>query len=112
MTLRQQQSLFAVTLCQHVLWLFDEGWEVTFGQVHRPPALALIYAEQGIGIADSLHNDKLAADLNLFRHGRYLSSTESHRESGEMWESRHPLCRWGGRFSDGNHYSMTRGGRM
>jgi hypothetical protein len=25
---------------------------------------------------------------------------------GEFWEGLHPLCRWGGRFNDGNHYSI------
>ena len=61
---------------------------------------------------------KLAIDLDLFKDGEgfemgckvYLTKTEDHRKLGEFWESLHPLCRWGGRFGDGNHYSLEHGG--
>lgn len=49
-------------------------------------------------------------DLHLFRDGKWLSSTEDHRALGEWWEQQHELCRWGGRFSDGNHYSLEHDG--
>lgn len=116
MTLRQRQSLFARLICQHILWLYEQGYEVTLGEAWRPPEMVLIYAEQGIGSLTSVHPEKLALDINLFRGGRYLTSTESHRASGEKWEKRHPLCRWGGRFKtdkgpDGNHYSLGIGSR-
>jgi hypothetical protein len=107
-TLRQKQSLFARLLCEHVLWLYEQGYEITFGDVLRSPEEA-----ERLGLKESLHTLKLAADLNLFRNGRYLRSTESHRLSGEKWETRHVLCRWGGRFEspDGNHYSVAHAGR-
>jgi hypothetical protein len=49
----------------------------------------------------------------LFRNGHYLSSTESHKPLGEWWESQSSEginCCWGGRFSDGNHYSIEHNG--
>jgi hypothetical protein len=63
------------------------------------------------GIRDSVHELKIGIDLNLFLHGQYLTDTESHRPLGEYWETLHPLCRWGGRFKDGNHYSLEWQGR-
>ena len=57
---------------------------------------------------NSLHYLKLAADVNLFRDGRYLDSTEDHLPLGEFWESIGGS--WGGRFHDGNHYSLEHGG--
>lgn len=111
MTLRQKQSLFARLYARLILHAESLGYEVTFGETLRPPETAALYEQQGRGIANSLHTLKLAGDLNLFRDGRYLSSTESHRPLGEWWERQHELCRWGGRFSDGNHYSLTHGGR-
>ena len=63
------------------------------------------------GIRNSVHQDKLAIDLNLFKNGVYLSSSEDHRLLGEYWETLHPLCRWGGRWGDGNHYSVENMGR-
>lgn len=53
----------------------------------------------------SWHEKGLAIDLNLFKDGKYLTSTESHRELGELWESLGGT--WGGRFKDGNHYSWN-----
>lgn len=111
MTLRQKQSLFAwlaASLIQHAEAL---GYEVTFGEAYRSPEEAQRLANLGRGIANSLHTQRLALDLNLFRHGRYLTSTEAHRPLGDWWERQHPLCRWGGRFGDGNHYSLTHAGR-
>ena len=41
--------------------------------------------------------------------GEYLVETEDHRFLGEFWESLDPMCTWGGRFQDGNHYSFGEG---
>jgi hypothetical protein len=61
---------------------------------------------------NSLHYEGLAMDIDLFRNGVYLTKTEDHQPFGEYWESLHPLCCWGGRFEDGNHYAVTYGGRQ
>jgi hypothetical protein len=47
---------------------------------------------------------RLAIDINLFKDGVYLESTEHHRQLGEWWEAQGGT--WGGRFKqpDGNHY--------
>lgn len=110
MTLRQKQSLFVQLVIQLLLAAHSMGFELTFGETYRSPEEAARLAKLGIGIKNSLHTKKLAIDLNLFRNGKYLSSTESHRQLGEWWEALHPLCRWGGRFSDGNHYSLEHDG--
>lgn len=60
---------------------------------------------------NSLHYDGLAIDIDLFKDGKYLPETEDHKVFGEFWESLHKDCCWGGRFKDGNHYSVTMGGR-
>ncbi len=111
MTLRQKQSRFARLVATLLLEAERLGFEVTFGETYRSPEEAARLAKLGKGIATSLHTQRLAIDLNLFREGRYLSSTEAHRTLGEFWETLDPLCRWGGRFGDGNHYSLEHGGR-
>jgi hypothetical protein len=112
MTLRQKQSLFVVLVGRLIARATGLGYELTFGETYRSPEEAARLAKLGKGIKTSLHTQRLAIDLNLFRDGRYLSSTESHRELGEWWERQHELCRWGGRFSDGNHYSLEHQGRQ
>ena len=65
----------------------------------------------GKGSFRSLHPDRLAVDLNLFKDGVWLTKTEDHRVLGEFWESLGADHRWGGRFGDGNHYSIEHQGR-
>lgn len=43
-------------------------------------------------------------DLNLFINGKYRRTIEAHKELGKFWESIGGS--WGGRFGDGNHYSL------
>ena len=100
MTLRQKQSKFARMVALLLLYAYEKGYEVTFGDAWAHP-------EDGRHIPNSFHYKRLAIDLNLFRNGRYLTSTEAHRPLGEFWESIGGS--WGGYFSnnpDGNHYSL------
>jgi hypothetical protein len=84
---------------------------MTWGEAWRHPVTAEYMAKQKKGIKNSLHGDRLAVDVNLFKDGKWLQKTEDHKPLGEYWESLHPLCRWGGRFNDGNHYSIEYQGR-
>jgi hypothetical protein len=111
MTLRERQSLFTVLVAKLIQHAYGLGYELSFGEAYRSPEEAARQAAKGTGIADSLHTQRLAIDLNLFKDGHYLSSTSAHKPLGEWWEAQHPMCRWGGRFRDGNHYSLTYGGR-
>ena len=60
---------------------------------------------------NSLHFDGLAMDIDLTLNGIYLTGSVDHKVFGEFWKSLHPDCFWGGDFDDGNHYSVTMGGR-
>lgn len=104
MRLGEKQELFSILIAQHVVWLYEQGYKVRTGHAMRCKNCP-------VGRATSLHKSKLAEDLNLFKDGDFLTTTEDHRISGEKWESRHELCSWGGRFNDGNHYSVKHGGR-
>ena len=73
---------------------YQLGYEVTFGDT---------WAREGHR-KGSFHYKRLAIDLNLFKNGVYLRSTESHKPLGEFWESIGGS--WGGRWDDGNHYSL------
>ena len=61
----------------------------------------------------SLHYLGLANDLALYIDGVYAKDTESYRWLGDYWKALDPDCRWGGDFKnpDGNHFSMTFGGK-
>lgn len=135
LTLGQKQRLFTRMVSQLIRWAYDNGYELTLGEAKRTDEQAEINAlgedgrarlvrhiqsqfpllaekignNTGSGIRNSLHEVSLAIDLNLFRNEVYLSRTEDHRRMGEFWESIGGT--WGGRFGDGNHYSLGHNGK-
>ena len=102
MSLRAKQHRFVKMVAKLILWAYDQGYTLTFGDAYRD-------SRCGYGHPMSLHRDRLAIDLNLFKDGRYLKKTEDHRPIGEHWEAMGGS--WGGRFNDGNHYSLAHNGR-
>jgi hypothetical protein len=105
MTLRQRQSKFARMIATLIQAAFEMGYEVTLGDAYRDPRTHGKAGEaKGYGSPNSLHKKRLAQDLNLFKDGKFLTTTEAHRPLGELWESMGGS--WGGRFNDGNHYEL------
>jgi len=106
MTLRETQSLFALLIARLMVWINEQGWEITVGDFNRP---------DGRGhMAASNHYIRLAADLNLFVNDGYvITDSVEWQKIGAWWEALHPLCRWGGRFTqaDYNHFSLEWNGR-
>jgi len=138
LSLGQKQRLFARLLPRLLDRIYAAGFEVTLGEVFRSdeqaeinaigqagreevarlvaakfPALAEKLRNNGKadGVRMSIHQLKLAADINLFDgRGNYIADGEAHRPFGLWWKASHPLCAWGGDFRDGNHYSIEHGG--
>lgn len=107
MTLGERQRLFIKLLPRLIDFAYNNGYELTVGDAYRDPRVhGAVGVKMGYGHERSNHKNKLAIDLNLFKDSAYLSTTDAHTPLGEFWESLHPLCRWGGRFNDGNHYSI------
>lgn len=101
-TLREKQNRFAEMLGRLLYFIHRSGYAVSFGEAFR--CMGCKHGKDW-----SLHRLRLAIDLNLFIGGEYQASTESHRPIGEYWESIGGT--WGGRFGDGNHYSIEHDGR-
>ncbi|NRN30382.1 M15 family metallopeptidase [Photorhabdus heterorhabditis] len=110
MTLCEKQQLFAVLVAQLILWADERGYRLTLGEAYRTPEQAKLNAHTGKGIANSLHIQRLAIDLNLFIRGEYQTNSHAYLPLGEYWESLGGT--WGGRFSrpDGNHFSLAHNG--
>lgn len=109
-TLGQKQRRFTRMIGQLIEYAYQNGYELTFGDAYRDPRVhGQVGQRVGYSSANSLHKERLAVDFNLFKDGRFLTSSEDHRQLGEYWESIGGT--WGGRFNDGNHYSLAHGGR-
>lgn len=101
MTLRKKQSKFVKMVALLILHAEQLGYEITFGDAYRDKRVTY-------GSLKSLHRKRLAIDLNLFKNGEYLTTTKDHMPLGKYWESIGGS--WGGRFGDGNHYSIEHNG--
>ena len=136
--LSDKQKRFTRDIAKLLAYMWEMGYECAFGEALRSNEQAEInslgpegretvaalvqpvYADLAAKIRDngknngirlSIHQDKLAIDLNLFKDGVFMDKTEDHLVFGEYWEAMTPENRWGGRFRDGNHYSKEYQGR-
>lgn len=112
-TLGQKQRRFTQYVALLIQYAYARGYELSFGEAYRTPEQAKLNAQAGTGIANSLHTQRLAIDLNLFKDGVYLTQSEYYEPLGRFWEGLAPDCRWGGRFkprADGNHFSIEHNG--
>lgn len=108
-TMGQKQRRFTRMLADLIRFAYDNGYELTVGDAYRDPRLhGEMGVKKGYGHASSNHKQRLAMDFNLFKDGKFLTGTEDHRPLGEYWESIGGS--WGGRFNDGNHYSIEHNG--
>lgn len=118
--LHTRQVLLVRCLGKLVQYATERGYELTLGEGFvRSPRKCRdgVVREDGVHMPDSLHYHALACDLNLFvredGEWRYITRSDHFAwlDLGAYWESLDPLCRWGGRFADGNHVSVTWQGR-
>ena len=90
----------------------DKRWALCLSLQPQFPALAAAINNNGKhgGISKSLHRKRLAVDFNVFKNGELLTDGSQFEDLGVYWEGLSPDCRWGGRFKDGNHFSLEHEG--
>ena len=109
MNLNEAQWLHVQLTAKLIDYAYGEGFTLSWGEAFRTQVQATWNAAHGLGIQHSLHQERLAVDLMLFRDGKYLTDPLEYKLLGEFWKSLHPLCRWGGDFKtvDADHFSIT-----
>ena len=111
----QQRCAQALAFFIHQIPQRVPGAQVTLGEAHRPTWVAAEYARRGLGIATSLHTQRLAVDLMLSQNGVYQTSSEAYRPLANLWKVVAPpfgvVPGAGVDFNDGNHFSCAYGGR-
>ena len=118
MSLREKQSIFLRNVSRLILWAFNNGYELTGGELLRTKEQQQIYYDSGRSkTMNSKHLAKTAIDLNLFIDGVWQSKTEPYTPLGEYWVGLHEKNRWGGdwdkdgetddeSFKDPYHFEM------
>ncbi len=118
MSLSERQRRFPPMLANLISFAYENGYELTLGEAYRTEEQQRLYVDSGRSrTMNSRHRDRLAADLNLFKDGVYLTDKERYRFLGERWEGLGG--RWGGRFGvspvdyatevgwDSNHFELS-----
>jgi hypothetical protein len=108
MTLRQKQSVFCLNVSKLIAFAYEQGYELTFGEVLRTPEQQAIYLKTGKSkTANSRHLLKLAVDLNLFINNVYKEDKESYKPLADYWKSLNPdnIAGYDWDF-DANHFEM------
>jgi len=99
--LLEKQQKFSQMVSQLIRYSNYLGYKVTLGEAYA-------YAEDKRHISSSNHYRRLAIDLNLFTDFNYITDTKDYQKLGEYWEMLGGS--WGGRFGDGNHFSLEHNG--
>lgn len=130
------QRQFTRCLVKLEQYMLDKGYEFTLGEGWRsneqaeinalplidrkvvegllgakyPTLASAIGISTSHGIRASNHRNRLAQDLNLYKDGIWLTDADSYRPFGEWWKTQHPSARYGGDFSDYDHFSFEYNG--
>lgn len=109
MSIVQQQTTFSLNVSKLIAHIYEQGYAVTFGDAYRSQEQANIDAAKGIGIKNSLHCQRLAIDLNLFKDDIYITDPASYKQFATYWESLNSANRSGINFprGDANHFQMN-----
>lgn len=113
--MRERRCTFTRLLAELILWVSQKpGVEVALDEatVHSPRRAwsggKKLMVDDAVHKQGSFHHQGLAADLNLYHNGEYISDGDDPlwKEIAQYWEGLHPLCTSGRRFQDGNHVSF------
>ncbi len=101
MSLGELQEEFMLMVGHLIIYAYSLGYRIRGGHLLRC-RLCLTGAKQ------SVHKDKLAIDLNLFKDGQFLTDGTGHDELHDFWDQMGGAERIP---NDLNHYSMEYQGR-
>lgn len=89
MSLRKHQSIFLKNVAKLITWAFEQGYELTGGELYRTEEQQNIYRKNGTSkVQVSKHQKRLAIDLNLFIDGIYQTKTKPT----ESWQRIGKVC--------------------
>lgn len=110
MSLRSQQMLFVSDVIALISFIWQQGFDVTFGEVARTVEQQRLYVQSGRSkTMNSYHLKRLAIDLNIFDRatGELIYDKKRLQSIGDYWETLHPQNSWGGNwgsFKDLPHF--------
>ncbi|WP_166964615.1 M15 family metallopeptidase [Yeosuana marina] len=117
MKLSEQQRIFTRNIAKLIVFAYQHGLELTFGEAYRTNEQQLLYVQTGKSkTMNSNHLRRLAVDFNVFVNGNLTYDWATIKPLGDYWKTLHPLNRWGGDwnkndikdgFIDSPHFEMN-----
>lgn len=108
--LLNSQQLFASNLGKLLLYINNNGFECSIGEVERTKYQQKEYVRTGRSkTMNSNHLKRLAADIFIFKNDELINDKNKLYEIGKYWESLHVNNRYGGffrNFTDVPHFEM------
>ena len=107
MKLIEAQWLFLKNLADLIYFIESRGCTASGGELQRTLYQQQEYVRTGKSkTLNSMHIHKLAADLAIFKGGKWLQTKAELQEFGDYWEALDPDNEWGGnwRFQDCPHF--------
>lgn len=114
LSLKQERWIFTDNVAKLIQFINSKkGYKCAIGETLRPLRLAKIYAAEGIGVKDSIHEVGLGVDIQIYKDGFWLKDTADYEFAGVFWKLLGVDNKWGGDFKrkDGNHFSQAYQGR-
>jgi hypothetical protein len=105
------QCTFFFNVCRFGLWLKEQGYFPSFGEAWRTEWQAQWYEDHNMGIADSLHRDRMAVDIIIRKEDGTQISNDEYMRCGTAWLALDPKNEYGGSWQDYQHFSRGWGGR-
>lgn len=111
MTKVEQQAEFLKDFARLILKAEDLGLTVTAGELMRSQEQQDLYLKTGkTKIKHSIHQDRMAGDLNFFKDGVLIYDKKVIQPLGDFWEGLNPQNEWGGNwrtFLDTPHFQRN-----
>uniref|UniRef100_A0A6M3KXV9 Putative peptidase n=1 Tax=viral metagenome TaxID=1070528 RepID=A0A6M3KXV9_9ZZZZ len=99
MTLSDRQWEFLQDFAKLIAFAESNGFKLTGGELYRTAEQQAIYFANGLSKKDrSLHQDRLAIDLNFFHGDDLLTDRATLQKLGDHWESLSEYNMWGGNY--------------
>jgi hypothetical protein len=111
MTVVEHQIEFLKDFARLIFKAEELGLTVTAGELMRSQEQQDLYFNEGkTTVHHSIHQDRMAGDLNCFKDGVLTYKKEDIQLLGDYWVSLNPLNRWGGNwvgFPDSPHFERN-----
>lgn len=108
--LLNSQQIFSKNLAKLILFIYENGFEVSIGEVERTRFQQKEYFRLGRSkTMNSNHLKRLAADIFIFKNDELINDKNKLYDVGKYWESLHVNNRYGGffrNFTDVPHFEM------